>query len=110
MNTSWRKGPHEHVDEIVAITGERHRGSTLMNVPEQVAQLCQALPPNKQVEVLDFVEFLVSRQSHPAWTVEQRREVVARTLGSLRDTRTSSEAFARHKQEEKAREERRWKV
>ena len=36
-----------------------------MNGPEQVAQLCQALPLEKQVEVLDFVEFLVSRQSHP---------------------------------------------
>jgi Protein of unknown function (DUF2281) len=81
-----------------------------MNVPEQVAKLCQALPPDKQVEVLDFVEFLVSRQSRPTWTVEQRREVVAETMGCLRDTRTSSEAFARRKQEEKAREERRWKA
>jgi uncharacterized protein DUF2281 len=81
-----------------------------MNVPEQVAKLCQALPPDKQVEVLDFVEFLVSRQSRPTWTVEQRREVVARTMGCLRDTRTSSEAFARRKQEENAREERRWKA
>jgi hypothetical protein len=34
-----------------------------MNVPEQVAKLCHVLPPDKQVEVLDFVEFLVSRQS-----------------------------------------------
>jgi hypothetical protein len=92
------------------MTGERRRGSALMNVPEQVAKLCQALPPDKQVEVLDFVEFLVSRQSRSTWTVEQRREVVARTMGYLRDTRTSSEAFARRKQEEKAREERRWKA
>jgi hypothetical protein len=110
MNTSWKREPHEHVDDIVAVIGERHRGSTLMNVPEQVAKLCQALPLDKQVEVLDFVEFLVSRQSHPTWTVEQRREVVARTMGCLRDTRTSSEAFARRKQDEKAREERRWKA
>jgi hypothetical protein len=29
-----------------------------MNVPEQVAQLCQALPLDKQVEVLDFCRIL----------------------------------------------------
>jgi len=110
MNTDWKREPHEYVDDMVAVTGEGHRGGRLMNVPEQVAQLCQALPPDKQAEVLDFVEFLVSRQSRPPWTVEQRREVVARTMGSLRDTRTSSEAFARRKQDEKAREERRWKA
>jgi hypothetical protein len=72
-----------------------------MNVPEQVAQLCQALPLDKQVEVLDFVEFLVSRQSHPTWTVEQRREVVARTMGCLREIRTSSEAFAQRNRKKK---------
>jgi hypothetical protein len=110
MNTDWKREPHEHVDDMLAVTGERHRGSRLMNVPEQVARLCQALPPDKQAEVLDFVEFLVLRQSRPSWTVEQRREVVAKTIGSLRDTRTSSEAFARRKQDEKAREERRWKA
>jgi hypothetical protein len=86
-----------------------HTGSTLMSVPEQVAKLCQALPPDKQEEVLDFVEFLVSRQSRTLWTVEKRREIVARTLGCLRNTRTSSEGFARRKQDEKATEERRWK-
>lgn len=81
-----------------------------MNVPEQISKLCQGLPPDKQEEVLDFVEFLVSRQARTAWTVEQRREAVVRTMGSLRDTRTSSEAFARRKQDEKAHEERRWKA
>jgi hypothetical protein len=79
-----------------------------MNVPEQVAKLCQGLPSDKQVEVLDFVGFLISRQAHTPWTVEQRREIVARTMGSLHATRTSSEAFTRHKQAEKATEERRW--
>jgi hypothetical protein len=79
-----------------------------MNVPEQVAKLCEGLPPAKQEEVLDFVEFLVSRQSHTTWTVEQRREAVARTMGCLSHTRTSSGAFAQRKQDEKAREERRW--
>ena len=79
-----------------------------MNVPEQIAQLSQALPPEKQAELLDFAEFLVSRQPYTVWTVEQRREIVARTMGSLRHTRTSSQAFAQRKQEEKAKEERRW--
>ena len=81
-----------------------------MNVPEQVSKLCQGLPLDKQEEVLDFVEFLVSRQARTSWTVEQRREVVVRTIRALRDTRTSSEAFARRKQDEKAQEERRWKA
>jgi hypothetical protein len=110
MNTGWKSRWHDHAGGIVADSGDIYRGSALMNVPEQVAQLCQALPLDKQVEVLDFVEFLVSRQSRPTWTVEQRREVVASTMGSLRETRTSSEAFARRKQEEKALEERRWKA
>jgi hypothetical protein len=110
MNTGWKRGRRDHVDGIVADNCEIHRGSALMNVPEQVATLCQALPLDKQVEVLDFVEFLVFRQSRPTWTVEQRREVVARTMGCLRETRTSSEAFAQRKQEEKAIEERRWKA
>jgi ABC-type cobalamin/Fe3+-siderophores transport system ATPase subunit len=79
-----------------------------MNVPERIAQLSQALPPEKQAEVLDFVKFLVSRQPHTTWTAEQRREIVARTMGCLRHTHTSSQAFAQHKQEEKAKEERRW--
>jgi len=79
-----------------------------MNVPEQIAQLSQALPPEKQAEILDFVEFLVSRQPHTTWTVEQRQEIVAKTLGCLRHTRASSQAFAQRKQEEKAKEERRW--
>jgi Protein of unknown function (DUF2281) len=81
-----------------------------MDVSEQVAKLCQSLPPDKQEAVLDFVEFLVSRQWPTSWTVEKRQEVVARTMGCLSHTRTSSEAFAQRKQEEKAREERRWKA
>jgi hypothetical protein len=79
-----------------------------MNVPEQIAQLSQALPPEKQAEILDFVEFLVSRQPQTTWTVEQRREIVAKTMGCLRHTHTSSQAFAQRKQEDKAKEERRW--
>ena len=79
-----------------------------MNVLAQITQLSQVLPPEKQVEVLDFVAFLVSRQPHTTWTIAQRREIVARTMGCLRHTRTSSQTFAQYKQEEKAKEERRW--
>jgi hypothetical protein len=43
-------------------------------VPEQVAKLCRDLPPEKQEEVLDFVEFLVSRQVSTSWTVGKRQE------------------------------------
>ena len=81
-----------------------------MNVPEQVATLCQGLSPDKQEEVLDFVEFLVSRQLPMSWTVEKRQKAVAATMGCLSHTPTSSEAFARRKQDEKAHEERRWKA
>lgn len=81
-----------------------------MNVADQVAKLCQGLPLDKQEEVLDFVEFLVSRQSSTSWTVQKRQEVVARTMGSLTGTRTSSEAFSQRKRDEKAQEERRWKA
>lgn len=80
-----------------------------MNVTEQITKLSQELPLEKQTEVLDFVEFLVSRQARKPWTVEERRAVVAKTMGCLADTRTSSDAFAGRKKEEKAKEERRWK-
>jgi hypothetical protein len=79
-----------------------------MNVLEQIARLSQVLPPEKQAEVLDFVAFLVSRQFQTTWTVEKRREIVARTMGGLGHTHTSSQAFAQRKQGDKAKEERRW--
>jgi hypothetical protein len=79
-----------------------------MNILEEIARRGQELPPDKQIEVLDFVEFLVARQARPGWTVKQRRAAVAKTMGSLANTHTSSEAFAAQKREEKAQEERRW--
>ena len=79
-----------------------------MTVAEHIAQLCETLPPDKQVEVLDFVAFLVARETPRVWTVAERQAVIARTMGSLRETQTSSEAFARRKAAEKAREARRW--
>jgi hypothetical protein len=77
-------------------------------VTDQIARRSQDLSPEKQSEVLDFIEFLASRQKPVTWTVEERRTVVSLTMGSLAHTRTSSESFAEHKREEKAKEERRW--
>jgi len=79
-----------------------------MDVTTQIAQRSQELPPEKQTEVLDFIEFLVSCQAPTTWTVEQRREIVAKTMGCLTDTHTNSETFAQRKQEEKIKEQRRW--
>ncbi|MEE8586699.1 MAG: DUF2281 domain-containing protein [Acidobacteriota bacterium] len=78
-------------------------------VPERIVELSQKLPPEKQAEVLDFVSFLLSRQAPGGWTLERRRRVAARTLGSLSNVPTSSESFSSRKAEEKAKEERRWK-
>ena len=63
----------------------------------------------KQEEVLDFVEFLTARQARKAWTTSERQSIVAQTMGCLAGSRTSSEAFAESKREEKATEHRRWK-
>jgi hypothetical protein len=37
-----------------------------MNLPERIADLTRQLSPEKQAEVLDFVEFLRSRRADPA--------------------------------------------
>ena len=80
-----------------------------MNLVEQIAKLSRELPEEKQAEVLDFVEFLTSRQARKAWTVGERQSVIAKTMGRLAKSRTSSEAFAERKREEKAKEDHRWK-
>jgi Protein of unknown function (DUF2281) len=79
-----------------------------MNLVEQIARLSRDLPEEKQEEVLDFVEFLTSRQGRKSWTVDERQSIVAKTMGCLAGSRTSSEAFAERKREEKAKEDRRW--
>jgi hypothetical protein len=81
-----------------------------MNLIDQITELSRELPPEKQIEVLDFVEFLRARQAQRIWPVAERQRVIARTMGCLAATRTSSEIFAQRKEEEKAKEERRWKV
>ena len=80
-----------------------------MNLVEQIAKLSRELPEDKQAEVLDFVEFLTSRQTQKTWTVGERQSIVAKTMGCLTGSRTSSGAFAERKREEKAKENRRWK-
>ena len=81
-----------------------------MNVVEQITKLSRELPQEKQMEVLDFIEFLMSRRMPKVWTVDRRQQVIARTMGCLAGSRTSSEAFAERKQEEKVKEEHRWKA
>ena len=79
-----------------------------MSVTQQITQLVHHLPPERQAEVLDFVEFMISRQASRTFTVEARQQIVAKTLGCLADTHTSSDAFAQRKPYEKTQEERRW--
>jgi hypothetical protein len=74
---------------------------------EQIATLSRQLPGEKQKEVLDVVEFLASRQVRKTWMVGERQRIVAKTMGCLAGGRTSSEAFAEHKREEKAKDKRR---
>ena len=74
----------------------------------QIAPRRQVLSPEKPAEVLDVVAFLVSRQSSTPWTIAQRREIVPRMMGCLRQTRTSRQAFAQRPQEENAKEELQW--
>ena len=80
-----------------------------MDLVEQITTLSRELPEEKQKEVLDFVEFLTSRQARKTWTVGERQRIAAKTMGCLAGSRTSSEAFAERKREEKAKEDRRWK-
>jgi hypothetical protein len=80
-----------------------------MNLVEQIAKLSRELPEEKQEEVLDFVEFLTARQTRKTWTVGERQSIVAKTMGCLAGSRTSSDAFAEREREEKAKEDRRWK-
>jgi Protein of unknown function (DUF2281) len=80
-----------------------------MNLVEQIAMLSRELPEEKQEEVLDFVEFLTARHARKTWTIGERQSIAAKTMGCLAGSRTSSEAFAERKREEKAKEDRRWK-
>src|SRR4029453_570795 len=67
MNTGWRSRWHDHADDIVADSDDIRKGSPLMTVPEQVAQLRQALPLDKQVEVRLFHAILKRRSNRAAF-------------------------------------------
>jgi hypothetical protein len=47
-------------------TGSARLYTARVTTPERIADLARDLPPDKQAEVLDFVEFLRSRRSPPA--------------------------------------------
>ena len=34
---------------------------------EEIIQVCEALPPDKQVELADFARFLLAREDDQAW-------------------------------------------
>jgi Protein of unknown function (DUF2281) len=80
-----------------------------MNLVEQIAKLSRELPQQKQEEVLDFVEFLTSRQARKTWTVDERQSVATKTMGCLAGSRTGRETFAERKREEEAKEDRSWR-
>lgn len=38
-----------------------------MSTVQEIVQVCEALPEDKQVELVDFARFLLARQSDEAW-------------------------------------------
>lgn len=61
-----------------------------MGVPEKIAELAARLPPEKQAEVLDFVEYLTERSSRrpvvePGWSDEAFRHLALASLGADED-------------------------
>ena len=42
----------------------------MSNTTAEIIEVCEALPPDKQVELADFARFLLARQDDEAW--EQR--------------------------------------
>lgn len=39
----------------------------MSNTTAELIQVCEALPPEKQVELADFARFLLARQDDEAW-------------------------------------------
>jgi hypothetical protein len=72
---------------------------------EKLIKLFRRIPVDKEDEVLDFVEFLSNRKK----VKRKRRQLVNAVLGMAKDSKVSSEGFAKRKQEEIDLEERRWK-
>lgn len=40
---------------------------SMSSTTEEIIQVCQALPEDKQAEVVDFARFLLARQDDEAW-------------------------------------------
>ncbi len=78
-----------------------------MNLAQTIQQHMANFPPEKQAEVLDFVLFLEKKlmQRAPA---PHAISAINRIFGSYADSLSSSEEFARRKQQEIEQEEAKW--
>lgn len=47
--------------------GSRFYESAMSTATEEIIQVCEALPPEKQSEVIDFARFLLARQDDERW-------------------------------------------
>lgn len=47
--------------------GSRHYESAMSTATEEIIHVCEALPPEKQSEVIDFARFLLARQDDERW-------------------------------------------
>ena len=47
--------------------GSCHYESAMSTATEEIIQVCEALPPEKQSEVIDFARFLLARQDDERW-------------------------------------------
>jgi hypothetical protein len=72
---------------------------------QTIMEKLDSLDEKHQLQVLDFIEFLQSRQTPPSADAD----VLSALQGKYRDIMSSSEEFARRKQEEIELEEAKWK-
>jgi hypothetical protein len=47
--------------------GSKSYESAMSTATEEIIQVCEALPPEKQLEVIDFARFLLARQDDERW-------------------------------------------
>jgi hypothetical protein len=74
-------------------------------IEQRIMESLKQLPLQEQQEVLDFAEFLAQRTTVPV----RDPEAIERLCGKYRDMMTSSDEFARRKQEEIELEEIKWR-
>ncbi len=65
-----RVGYHQGEPNLLEPLSVLHYESAVSITTEDIARVCEALPPDKQIEVSDFARFLLARQADEAW--EQR--------------------------------------